>query len=222
MRAEPPGLATTGRSPAACSPSSLAVSDCREPLRSEGRVLLALSSVHETERGRADGWQWQPNETPACCWWAPPLASPPADAVSSSLSVFSLLCSSLSLFFSQTNERMTGTMVVGWSIINKDNVQVQVQPLTGSEGSLSLLHLGLGGSGALLEHVGKTALAAVLPVVVPAHENSGAALGRGALAPQALDLRRGERRISHRANCVAPSLRSGAGSPCRPSQPCST
>ncbi len=81
-------------------------------------------------------------------------------------------------------------MVVGWSIINKDNVQVQVQPLTGSEGSLSsLLHLGLRGSGALLEHVGESALAAVLAIVVPAHENARAALGRGALAPQALDLR---------------------------------
>ncbi|KAI3484924.1 hypothetical protein L1887_51978 [Cichorium endivia] len=47
---------------------------------------------------------------------------------------------------------------------------------------------GGGGLGALLEHEGELALAAVLAVLVPRHEDAGAALGRGALATEALDV----------------------------------
>ena len=87
------------------------------------------------------------------------------------------------------------------------------------QGRGAVLHLGLGGSGSLLEHVGESALSAVLAVVVPAHEDSSAALGRGALAPQALDLREGRKgRCQPLLQTFARSLRSRASQLTLPSE----
>ena len=53
---------------------------------------------------------------------------------------------------------------------------------------VTVSRLGGRGLGALLKHEGELALAAVLTVLVPGHKDAGTALGRGALATEALDV----------------------------------